>query len=196
MAMRRPTNTSAGRRSTPRCSRRSSNASGRSTESPEAGTSIPSWHACSTRSRPPRREPVARPFAFTSLRSAAYARESRRRGARPRKRSGSRSTNGVTSFSQAPGSVTVAGGTSRQPPGSVDSVSRNGPKRPSPARAASNAIAAASPVAIPAGPRRPVLDWVERRLVGGLDHGHAGRGDPEGAVDEHATSGGRDGGVL
>jgi hypothetical protein len=61
----------------------------------------------------------------------------------------------VTSFSQAPGSVTVDGGTSRQPPGRVDSAKRNGPKRPSPARAASMSVAADSPVAMPpafAGP--------------------------------------------
>jgi hypothetical protein len=59
----------------------------------------------------------------------------------------------VTSFSQARGSLTPLLG--RHSPGSVPTAKRKGPKRPSLARAASSAAAAASPVAIPpafAGP--------------------------------------------
>ena len=59
----------------------------------------------------------------------------------------------MTSFSQAPGSLTPLVG--RHSPGSVPTVNRKAPKRPSPARAANSAIAAASPVASPPAFARP-----------------------------------------
>ncbi len=63
--------------------------------------------------------------------------------------------NGSTFASQAVGSTTNAGGVGRHSPGREPITTSNGPPRPSFARAASIAAAAASPAAIPpafAGP--------------------------------------------
>src|SRR5215212_204385 len=95
------------------------------------------------------------PSALTSAKSSAYARVVSPCGARLRNSSALGSTNGSTSLSHENGSMRVAGATGRHSPGSVPALNRNDVNRPSPARAAIIAAAAASPVAMPpafAGP--------------------------------------------
>ena len=103
-------------------------------------------------------------------------------GGRPRNRSGSRSTNGRTSFNQANGSL-LTPLVGRHWPGSVPTVKRNGPNRPSPARAASSPAAAASPVAIPPAFARPPAIASSAVWYAVSIGGQALGGDAEAAVD-------------
>src|SRR3954453_17404791 len=95
------------------------------------------------------------PIAFTSAKSAAYARVVSPCCARLWNSSALGSTNGVTSLSHENGSMTMDGATGRHWPASAPVLNRNDVNRWSPARAAIIAAAAASPVAMPpafAGP--------------------------------------------
>src|SRR5881275_1767371 len=94
-------------------------------------------------------EPVAAPRALTSLKSIAYCRLVSSFGPFEPYRDGSAITNGVTSLSHAFGSLACAGTSGRHWPGRVPGENRNAPPRPSRARAASIASAAAAPTAIP-----------------------------------------------
>ena len=138
--------------------------------------------------------------SLTSLKSAAYARVWSACGGRPRNRSGSRSTNGLTSFSQAAGSLTPLVG--RHSPGRVPTGNVNGAagKRPSPARAAIMLGRGGHAGGDAALARRSGRDPGERVRVGRLDQRDARGGEPgravEPAVEQHVARGGRDGGLL
>src|SRR5881275_34889 len=96
-----------------------------------------------------RAESVLRPSALTSLRSSAYFLLVMSFGPPEPYFNGSEIANGVTSFSHAFGSPTCVAGSGRHAPSAELGVNRNAPNRPSCARAASMAAAAASPTAIP-----------------------------------------------
>jgi hypothetical protein len=92
---------------------------------------------------------AAEPSDFTSAYSRAYVRLASESGPAERNCDEFRIRKGFTSFNHAFGSLTFAGRTGRQAPGADPTANLNGPKRPSSVRAASIAVAAASPTAIP-----------------------------------------------